>query len=254
MSLIPMMKLRLAAPEHLVDLGRIKDLNYIREEGGALHIGATTTHSRRRELAAGPRQVPAAGGDRLAHRRPAGAQHGHHRRQRRACRSGGRLSCRAAGARSQVVLNGASSRTHGGRGGFLRRHLHYRARARRNRARGHRPVRGCRRREPAIRRWLQPASGFAIVGIAVARSQERRQDHDGAHRRHRAFDQGLPRDACGEGAGRRAPVGCRCRQPRPWWPRESTPTPTCTPRPITASTWRASTRRGRSPPRSRGHA
>jgi len=44
MSLIPMMKLRLAVPEHLVDLGRIKDLNYIREEGGALHIGATTTH------------------------------------------------------------------------------------------------------------------------------------------------------------------------------------------------------------------
>src|SRR6202162_3239725 len=44
MSLIPMMKLRLAAPEHLVDLGRIRDLNYIREEGGALHIGATTTH------------------------------------------------------------------------------------------------------------------------------------------------------------------------------------------------------------------
>src|SRR6266852_3030746 len=44
MSLIPMMKLRLAAPEHLVDLGRLKDLNYIREEGGAIHIGATTTH------------------------------------------------------------------------------------------------------------------------------------------------------------------------------------------------------------------
>jgi carbon-monoxide dehydrogenase medium subunit len=44
MSLIPMMKLRLAAPEHLVDLARIKDLNYIREEKGELHIGATTTH------------------------------------------------------------------------------------------------------------------------------------------------------------------------------------------------------------------
>ena len=44
MSLIPMMKLRLAAPEHLVDLGRLKDLNYIREEAGAIHIGATTTH------------------------------------------------------------------------------------------------------------------------------------------------------------------------------------------------------------------
>jgi carbon-monoxide dehydrogenase medium subunit len=39
-----MMKLRLAAPEHLVDLGRIKDLNYIREDGGSLRIGATATH------------------------------------------------------------------------------------------------------------------------------------------------------------------------------------------------------------------
>ena len=44
MSLIPMMKLRLANPEHLVDLGRIKDLSYIREQSGALHIGATATH------------------------------------------------------------------------------------------------------------------------------------------------------------------------------------------------------------------
>lgn len=44
MSLIPMMKLRLAAPEHLVDLARIKDLNYVRQEGSHLHIGATATH------------------------------------------------------------------------------------------------------------------------------------------------------------------------------------------------------------------
>src|SRR6202007_596187 len=44
MSLIPMMKLRLAAPEHLVDLRALKDLNYIREAGGELHIGATASH------------------------------------------------------------------------------------------------------------------------------------------------------------------------------------------------------------------
>jgi carbon-monoxide dehydrogenase medium subunit len=43
-SLIPMMKLRLANPERLVDLGRLRDLNYIREQGGNIHIGATTTH------------------------------------------------------------------------------------------------------------------------------------------------------------------------------------------------------------------
>jgi len=44
MSLIPLMKLRLASPEQLVDLGRIAELNYIREEAGTLRIGATTTH------------------------------------------------------------------------------------------------------------------------------------------------------------------------------------------------------------------
>ncbi len=44
MSLIPMMKLRLAAPDRVVDLGRLKELNYIREESGTIHIGATATH------------------------------------------------------------------------------------------------------------------------------------------------------------------------------------------------------------------
>src|SRR5438105_14496237 len=44
MSLIPKMKLRLAAPEQLIDIGRVKELSYVREEGGKLHIGAGTTH------------------------------------------------------------------------------------------------------------------------------------------------------------------------------------------------------------------
>ena len=44
MSLIPMMKLRLALPDHVVDLRRIKDLSYVREQSGALHIGAAATH------------------------------------------------------------------------------------------------------------------------------------------------------------------------------------------------------------------
>jgi carbon-monoxide dehydrogenase medium subunit len=41
-SLIPMMKLRLAAPEILVDIGRLADLAYVRDEGGHLAIGAMT--------------------------------------------------------------------------------------------------------------------------------------------------------------------------------------------------------------------
>ncbi|HTS51403.1 MAG TPA: xanthine dehydrogenase family protein subunit M [Bryobacteraceae bacterium] len=44
MSLIPLMKLRLALPGQLVDIGRIADLNFIHEEGGMLRVGATTTH------------------------------------------------------------------------------------------------------------------------------------------------------------------------------------------------------------------
>ena len=44
MSLIPMMKLRLASPDRLVDLRSLKDLNYITEKSGSIHIGATTTH------------------------------------------------------------------------------------------------------------------------------------------------------------------------------------------------------------------
>ncbi len=43
-SLIPAMKLRLAQPGLLVDIGRIKSLSYIREEGNQILIGAMTTH------------------------------------------------------------------------------------------------------------------------------------------------------------------------------------------------------------------
>lgn len=43
-SLLPAMKLRLMQPAILIDISRIKDLSYIREEGGQVRIGATTTH------------------------------------------------------------------------------------------------------------------------------------------------------------------------------------------------------------------
>ena len=43
-SLIPMMKLRLAQPKHLIDLRKVPGLAGIKEEGGALVIGAMTTH------------------------------------------------------------------------------------------------------------------------------------------------------------------------------------------------------------------
>ena len=42
-SLIPMMKLRLAMPTHLVDLAGVAELKGVRLEGGEIVIGAMTT-------------------------------------------------------------------------------------------------------------------------------------------------------------------------------------------------------------------
>jgi carbon-monoxide dehydrogenase medium subunit len=41
-SLLPMLKLRLAQSEHLVDIGRIPGLEYVEEKGGQLRIGGAT--------------------------------------------------------------------------------------------------------------------------------------------------------------------------------------------------------------------
>lgn len=43
-SLIPAMKLRLNSPSMVIDIANLSDLNYIKEEGGNICIGAMTTH------------------------------------------------------------------------------------------------------------------------------------------------------------------------------------------------------------------
>ncbi len=57
-SLIPMMKLRLAMPEHLIDLRRIDDLKFIRIESGVVHVGAMTTQHELINHAELAQQVP----------------------------------------------------------------------------------------------------------------------------------------------------------------------------------------------------
>lgn len=57
-SLIPMMKLRLAQPPALIDIGRVAELKGISHSGNAIRIGALTTHA---EIASSPvirEQVP----------------------------------------------------------------------------------------------------------------------------------------------------------------------------------------------------
>jgi carbon-monoxide dehydrogenase medium subunit len=43
-SLLPMMKLRLAKPSHLIDINDLSELDYIREQDGEIRIGALTRH------------------------------------------------------------------------------------------------------------------------------------------------------------------------------------------------------------------
>ncbi|MBT8180155.1 MAG: xanthine dehydrogenase family protein subunit M [Eudoraea sp.] len=44
-SLLPMMKLRFATPEHIIDISKIEGLSYIKEDGDFLKIGALTTQT-----------------------------------------------------------------------------------------------------------------------------------------------------------------------------------------------------------------
>ena len=81
MSLLPMLKLRLASFAHLVDINRVPGLDYIKEEKGTLRIGAMT-----RPAASSPRYaaspVSHSRGRRPTDRRSAGAQPRNHRRKR----------------------------------------------------------------------------------------------------------------------------------------------------------------------------
>jgi aerobic carbon-monoxide dehydrogenase medium subunit len=43
-SLLPLMKLRLASPSALIDVGRLRELSYVREDGDRIAIGALTSY------------------------------------------------------------------------------------------------------------------------------------------------------------------------------------------------------------------
>ena len=98
-SLVPLMKLRLSEPQVLVDISRIPDLQGIDERDGKIVIGAATVHHDVATSAVLQARCPAMAEAAAQHRRPAGAQSRHDRRQRRARRSVGRHAGRAARAR-----------------------------------------------------------------------------------------------------------------------------------------------------------
>jgi aerobic carbon-monoxide dehydrogenase medium subunit len=60
-SLVPMMKLRIARPKVLIDIHRISDLDYIREEAGEIRCGAMTRHVQIEESELIQNKVPVLG-------------------------------------------------------------------------------------------------------------------------------------------------------------------------------------------------
>src|SRR5271169_6020321 len=61
-SLLPLMRFRLATPALLIDIGRLSELSYVREENGQVAIGALTRHH---DIATSP--VALTGAPLLAH-------------------------------------------------------------------------------------------------------------------------------------------------------------------------------------------
>ena len=102
-SLLPMMKLRLANPEHLIDINDLHELAYIREEGDELRIGALDAARRARAVRAARRALPRLPRRRAGDRRPGRPQPRHDRRLALPGRRGGgpvRGLLGAQGARS----------------------------------------------------------------------------------------------------------------------------------------------------------
>ena len=66
-SLVPLMKLRLATPSVLIDIGRVPGLSYIEERGDEIAIGALARHHDLETSALLKEQVPL-----LAYHRPPG--------------------------------------------------------------------------------------------------------------------------------------------------------------------------------------
>ena len=101
-SLIPVLRLRLAYPTTVVDVGRVDELRGVRDDGDAIVIGAMTTHH---DVLHDPLVTEHAPLHRPGHRhrrRPAGAPPRHVRRRAGARRPGRRPRRGRAGPRLRV--------------------------------------------------------------------------------------------------------------------------------------------------------
>ena len=211
-SLLPMMKLRLAQPSVLIDIGRLSDLSYIREEGDQIAIGAMTRHMDVETSDAAQGARAAAGPRRRPRRRPAGAPPRHARRHDRARRPGVRSPGHHAGARRHLRGPGPERHPRDRCERLLPHVLRVGARARRDPHRGARPQDERRRLElPEVQPSRPGLGDRRRCRVAQRRPGRRRTGQHGRHSgaRHQ-------RGRCDRQRGqrrRRRRAGCRRRRP-----------------------------------------
>ncbi len=180
-SLLPMMKLRLANPGHLIDINDLTELSYIREEGDEIRIGALTRHVEllKSELLA--ERLPALSRRRERDRRPGRAKPRHDRRLAVPGRRGRGSLGGLLGGQGEGGDPRRRRRARGRDGRVPRRPLHDRGRRRRAAHRGSDPASPRRRQRAREGRAPRRRLGDRRrVGRGLAR---RRHDR---RRRHRA--------------------------------------------------------------------
>ena len=165
MSLLPLMKLRLATPAVVVDVGRLRDLSYVRDAGDHIAIGALTRHRdvETNDLLAQECGVLAASPPKWATTRcgTAARSAGRSRTATRRPTFRPRSSHSTRPSSSRVRVGRAESRRR-----VLPRLLGDRARARRAAARDPRPQSGAD--GFAFEKFNRRAQDFATVGVVAA--------------------------------------------------------------------------------------
>ena len=253
-SLIPLLKLRLAAPPALIDIGRIAELKGVTVTDGMVRIGALTTHA---ALAASDvlrKHCPMLAEAAQAGRRSGGAQPRHDRRQRGARRSRVGSADRAHRARRPIHGHRSGRHDDDRRRRLLHRHDGDGARRARPADGDRGSGAGAQGQGMAYVKFSHPASRYAVIGVAASADRQRRHLRVGGGGDWRP---GPAADARGggrtgadrTGAVRRtdrrggAPGGARIS--------DATSSATCTRRPSTARRSRRSGSSGRSPRRRR---
>ena len=169
MSLLPLMKLRLAVPSVLVDVGRLRDLPYVRDAGDHLAIGALTRHRDLETSDAAARRVRRAARGRGRGRRQPGAPPRHDRRLGRARRPGVATCPAALLALDATFVARGPGRRAGDRGGPSSSPASSRPRSRPTSCS---PRSGCRRPGPngfSYQKFNRRAQDWAIVGALAVR-------------------------------------------------------------------------------------